>query len=284
MKHPLFLSLLSCATLATPHMVMAKDAPQKDEFQFSIGAAVAFTPEEYEGSDDHEWQALPLINASWQPQEKIYKTEHGERMLLGIQHVSFGKNGLDIGIAKFITRKMVWDISTGLGYHFERDAGNHRNLQGMGDIDGYVTGKLTAKMHLRTLEDLEFTFTLEQDLQGETDGLTVNADVGYNISLSRQWKLSPSVAVTWADDDYMQSYFGVSNTQSPTSGYAPYTAQYGIKDVSLGLSTLYFIDKQWSLFGSAEYKKLLSDAAHSPLVKAGSEHQWSAISGISYRF
>jgi len=54
---------------------------------------------------------------------------------------------------------------------------------------------------------------------------------GYNWVLNKSWVLSIGASATYADDDYMQTYFGVSTGDSRRSGLDRYDADAGIKDI-----------------------------------------------------
>ncbi len=80
--------------------------------------------------------------------------------------------------------------------------------------------------------------------------------------------------MTFADDNYMQTYFGITSTQSTQSGIAVFNAEGGLKDLALKSILSRKIDRHWSLKGVAGYKVLVSDVDRSPLAEnLGSEHQ-----------
>ena len=80
----------------------------------------------------------------------------------------------------------------------------------------------------------------------------------------------------------MESFFGVSSKQSANSGLKRYDADAGIKDIKLGLSTGYKITNRWRVGGMVEYKRMVGDAADSPIVE--DKNQFVAGIGISYHF
>jgi outer membrane scaffolding protein for murein synthesis (MipA/OmpV family) len=80
----------------------------------------------------------------------------------------------------------------------------------------------------------------------------------------------------------MDSFFGVDSKQSAESGLKKYKAESGIKDVNLSVTAGYSITNRWRLGGKVEYKRLLGDAADSPIVE--DKNQFLAGIGISYHF
>ena len=83
----------------------------------------------------------------------------------------------------------------------------------------------------------------------------------------------------------MNTYFGVSPLQASQSGLNPFAAQNGFKNIAIrtDFNGEFFWD--WSFLVLAEYKRLLEDAAESPLVKdVGSENQFQIGVGLVYHF
>jgi outer membrane protein len=109
----------------------------------------------------------------------------------------------------------------------------------------------------------------------------VELSVGANLPFKKPL-VSVALGTTWASDDYMESFFGISSTQSANSGLKTYDADAGIKDISLSMTAGYPLTNRWRLGGKVEYKRLVGDAADSPVVE--DENQFLAGIGISYHF
>jgi outer membrane scaffolding protein for murein synthesis (MipA/OmpV family) len=71
---------------------------------------------------------------------------------------------------------------------------------------------------------------------------------------------------TWADDDYMSSYFGVNANNAARSGLHQFNADAGFKDAGITLSYTYAFGERWGLTALARYDRLFGDAADSPIV------------------
>ena len=82
----------------------------------------------------------------------------------------------------------------------------------------------------------------------------------------------------------MSDYFGVSTVQAGSSaaGLGAFDADAGFKDIHVQLSADYDINNRWSIMGGVGYKRLIGDAADSPIVET--EDQFSATLGLTYRF
>jgi outer membrane scaffolding protein for murein synthesis (MipA/OmpV family) len=91
--------------------------------------------------------------------------------------------------------------------------------------------------------------------------------------------------MTWASDDYMETYFGVDGKDAARSGFPKYKASSGIKDTGLNLIGHYKFNQTWGMAGAVNYTRLLNDAEDSPLVKkAGDENQLKAVVAVTYSF
>jgi outer membrane protein len=154
-------------------------------------------------------------------------------------------------------------------------------LNGLGTVDtavelglgasyryGFVKGSIEARRGFGGHEG--FVGTVAVDLIAQpVAGLTVEA--------------GPRLG--FADQSYMQTYFGVTAAQAVTSGYAAYSPDGGFKSVGLAAKATYELTPEWRLHFGAGYDRLIGDAARSPVLKAGgSLDQFTARAGVSYRF
>ncbi|WP_419799901.1 MipA/OmpV family protein [Terasakiella sp.] len=178
----------------------------------------------------------------------------------------------------------MYRVNAGIAYEGGRDEGDNKALRGLGDVDGHVLGKV------------EFTFAqdgigwnagavVSQDVSDETNATTLDLALGYTFGLSETVSLSTQAMAAFADDDYMQTYFGINQQQATRSGYSRYDAEGGLKSVGLGIGLNWGITENIGFGVSANYTKLTGDAADSVLVKTkGDENQFSGFMGISYSF
>ena len=134
-------------------------------------------------------------------------------------------------------------------------------------------GKYYAKLKIR------------QDISSNHDGLIISGRLGYKTSLTEKLRVNINIGTTFANEDYMDTYFGISNIQSSASGLSQFNAGSSIKDIEGGLNFIYPVYKNWTALTFTKYARLLNDAANSPLVKAiGSKNQLKLGLGIAYRF
>ncbi len=227
----------------------------KRNWAFSLGVAAGFSPD-YEGSNDYEFGFGPNFAISWKD-TVFYK-------------------GKSLG-ANLIKRK---GLKAGpiLSWTSGRNEDDNDKLEGLGDVDGSVeAGGFISYRH----KPFRFRMEARQDLGSGHEGALVELSGG--ISLPTQKPLVfAALGTTWASDDYMENFFGINSKQSGNSGLKTYNAESGIKDVSISLTAGRPITNRWRVGGKAEYKRLLGDAADSPIVD--DENQFLLGISLSYHF
>jgi len=243
-----------------------------------VGVGISALPD-YEGSNDNSAAAFPLIDIE-QPGTFFVKgasinTNDGLTSagitLLHITYSDEPNNTTQLLIGPFIR------ANSG------RDKDDNEILNGLGDID--ASAGVGAFMMLSS-GSLRFNLAAApQDAGDNNDGLLVTFDAAYTSSVSNQLTLSSGLSTSWADDDYMQGYFGVTNTQAASTGLAQFDGKAGFKDIGINFRATYTLSKHWVIDGQMGYWRLLNDAADSPIVdKEGSANQVRGLVGLSYQF
>lgn len=232
----------------------------------SIGAAATYEPK-YEGSKSYELSAIPIIK---------FRSANGEVPGLfgkvdfrSIDDIGFGLlnvGGLSVGPA--------------VGYRFDREEDDGAKLRGLGNVDGAFLAGGFARYDFKPVY-VRASYLTEVIGDDNTGGL-FRLQVGADYMASRQLLLKPFAAIEWADDDYMQTYFGVTAAQSARSGLKAYSASAGAKSFHIGAGAEYELFPTWTLHAGVEYVRLLGDAADSPIVEE--ENQVRARLGLAKTF
>jgi len=230
----------------------------------SLGLGFVARPD-YEGSDDYQAQITPLIDVKYAP--LIIK---GTRVGIAVLELKHPKAGLHI---------LAGPLAQ---YRTGRDEGDNNALQGLGNIDDSI--EVGGFMEI-IVGNWATDISVGQDVASGHDGLLATLAAKYTTPALNGIRYSYGLSTNWADGDYMQNYFGVSNAQSETSVYAPYTADAGFKDAGMELGAFYNVSAHWGVEAHVGYRRLFNDAADSPLVKgAGSANQYQTLIGLSYNF
>lgn len=230
----------------------------------SIGIGVGTRPE-YEGAKDKNTRLIPNINLFY-----------GDTFFL--TGMTAGAN-----LLKYQTAQGV-SISAGplLALRRGRDQDANAVLNGLGDIDRALDGGGFVRFRK---QGWQASVDVRQSLTNTDQGATVNFTAGYGMPLSPKLRLRTNLDTTWASSDYMKTFFGINATQSANSGIAQYQTGSGFKHVGASLMADYSINREWAGFTTLRYRRLVGDAADSPIVaNLGARDQVTANIGIKYRF
>lgn len=169
-----------------------------------------------------------------------------------------------------------------LNYRMERDDVDNDQVDRMHKVDAAFEAGVFGGVNI---DNILLGIELLADVSDEHDGYTAQATAGYRWKAMPELTLTPGVFVTYADDDYMDTYFGVDSSDAVRSGLPYYSADSGFKDVGVNLIAHYTPWEKWGIMGLASYKALLNDAKDSPLVDdVGDDNQFMFGLMITYRW
>ena len=238
-----------------------------------VGAGFAIVPE-YEGANKYEFG--PAFFGR-------YNFDNG--MYVGTQ--PFNSSGRAFSLfAQLIPESMneVLELGPVLLIRPSRDDVDTNSVDDMRKVDTAV--ELGGGIGL-DFGDLGFFLTGVADVADAHDGGLINLSGEYNWGFRDDLSFTFTIAGTWASEDYMETYFGVSNSDSRRSGLKRFNADSGFKDVDFGIRANYITpwSKHWGILGTVHYSRLLGDAEDSPLVDdVGDENQWLFSLALSYTF
>lgn len=221
-----------------------------------LGAGAVVAPS-YEGSDKFSVSPLPFVAIDWR-----------DRVFLDMQR------GVGVNVVRTDALRLGFSVGLAPG----RDEDDEDHLKGLGDIDtaarGHVFGSYSFGMWQIGLD-------VAKDFGG-SEGLQIRPDISVKVPLSETWTLSSGISATWADDDYMQTFFGVSPSQSGKSGLDRFDAGSGFKSVDFQIGLRWAFSESWFATANVGVGILLGDAADSPITE--SQVQPSAGLAVGYRF
>ncbi len=225
------------------------------DWEVMIGAGVMYQPK-YEGSDEMEISPLPFVSATFFDRLTIDPT--------GVELKAYEQG--------------PFQVDAKVGYDFGRGEDDSDDLRGMGDIDGGVTvgGKATL-----SYGPAEFFVSVDKTIGG-SDGLLGTVGVELTQPVNEKLMFGAGASATFADKNYMESYFGVTEAQAARSGYNAYKPGSGLKSVDLSVSATYMFNESWMVRAEQEVGFLVGDAADSPLVKQ--KVQPKSMLVLGYRF
>lgn len=257
----LAVSLLTFTTTAA-----SQSRPGEDEvWSVSLGGGAIYRPD-YEGSDDYEVDGLPLLAFSY-------------RDIIVLRGPS-----LMVDLIQWSGAGVAENLSFGPLVKFDpgREADDNPILRNLGDID---EGALAGLFVSYEVGPVELELTVAQDATSRHEGLIAEIEADYGFMLAQRLRAQLAISTTWTNDDYTQAYFGITPEQARASGLREFTAEAGMKDVGASVSLHYLVTEHWRMTGRLAYRRLLGDAADSPLVEdEGSQNQASATLFVSYAF
>ncbi len=188
---------------------------------------------------------------------------------------SIGTNGLGYAIG----RSPQFQYGVGLGYDMGRKADGGA-LAGMGDVPGHLIAG--GFFNYGLTRDFNLTSALRVGAGEGGKGAVLDLGAVYRINLSPQWRLGLGVTTTWANRDYMQSFYGVTDAQSASSGNAVYTPGAGFREVGANVALSYQINREVSATVGVAATSLMGDARNSPLAR--NPDSINGMIGLSYKF
>ena len=248
MKKTLFILMLALFFIS-PEILRADE--------FSVGGMAISRPN-YEGADGKEVDILPLLDISI-----------GKSFFLNNER----------GLGAYFLKNRAFELGGSLGYYDSRDEEDDEKLTGLDSVDDGIDGRIFAKIRLN---EYSFFVQIRNDLSNKHDGTlyVFGTDYFNKPSSYTNWRVKSSL--TFADDNYMRTYFGISDAQSHLSGLNRFKAGSGFKDFTLDWIYNHYLSRHWGLKGVIGYKYLVGDAADSPLVT--SKGQMSFGIGLFYKF
>ncbi len=125
--------------------------------------------------------------------------------------------------------------------------------------------------------------TFSHDVGGEHEGFLVDVFARAWFPLGKAFDLGLGAGITFADDDYMETYFGVSPIDAARSGLPIFEAEGGMRDYRVFPVLVFHLSRHWHLGAGVRYSRLVADAEDSPLVDdRGSANQLAAGVGVIY--
>jgi MipA family protein len=230
----------------------------------SAGFLLSIEPK-YEGSDELEVEPLPLLDIS-----------------LGKMAFLDSERGLGV----YLLRNRMLEFGGSLGYYESREEEDSDKLKGFSEVDDGIDARIFAKFKLN---EAALFFQIRNDLSSNHDGTIFDFGASYRFKPFRFANLDVKLSTTFADTNYMDTYFSVSQAQLTASGLlptgVPFNATGGWKDIRLGSNLSVEINRRWRATWVIGYKRLTRAAAFSPLVRGiGSEDQLKIGIGVSYQF
>jgi outer membrane scaffolding protein for murein synthesis (MipA/OmpV family) len=210
------------------------------EHTFGLGAG--FAPD-YEGSEDSQGVPMLMLKGSY---------DSGR---------SFTLMGPNLRVN--VVPSKLYSFGPVLNYRMERGDVDNNRVDAMKNIDSAFEAGIFGGIDM---SNWLLGAELLADVSNEHDGLLAKLSAGYRWKAAADLTVTPRVFTTFADDDYMDTYFGVNSGNRGSSGLPDFKADSGLKDVGVNLVVNYTPWENWGIMGLLSYSALLNDAKDSPIV------------------
>jgi outer membrane scaffolding protein for murein synthesis (MipA/OmpV family) len=243
-------------------VVMMPLAGPPPEWQTVLGGGLAVLPT-YEGSHTYHLTAAPEIDIRY-------------------YDLAFISSGDGIGIN--LLRGQTYRAGVAISYDGGREHNYGSRLAGTGNVDPTPELKLFAEAYFKPFGDALIAVTADAR-QAPFGHQGMIGDLGLYVPIAgnKTFDVFVGPSVTFADREYMQSYFGITAPHAaPQSIFAPYEAHGGLKDASFGVSADYRFTDHWAIHGDIAFERLMASAGNSPLVQE--KNQLGSALTIAYTF
>lgn len=161
-----------------------------------------------------------------------------------------------------------------------RDLHGGAAQRGLGELDdSYELGFFTNGRYGNYL----FGTRVSKDVSGGHEGTLGEFMAGYERRFTEKLGLSLGVGATWADENYMASYYGVNASQASRSGLSQYTPGAGFTNATLQMTACYQLTENWSFGAKVGYLRLIGAAADSPVASL-EESKQQFVTGLQFQF
>lgn len=263
-------------SVAVEEMPVAEEFASGDSITLALGAA--YGPD-YEGSDDY--RAIP-----------------GAFVRADIGGVSLVTRGLKL-FADVVPpnkdSKVEFNAGPIVGVRLSRtgDVDDPRvnalpELKTAIEVGGFAG--VSVKQLTNPFDSLTFRFDAVKDVGGAHGDWVFTPNAYFSTPLSLKTFAAISAAMDFSGNDFNDYYFGIAPTDAILHPeLVAYDPDGGAKSYTIGLLVGQSLEETilegWSLIGTVNYKRMIGDAADSPLVADfGTPTQWFLAAGIGYTF
>lgn len=247
------MAALAQPSTASEAVPAAEAAPAARNFEGAGGLVMSYKPA-FSGSSDRQWKPELAGFLRW-----------GRWTLSGPGgFTTRAQDEVERGLDTLLLRREGLRVNLALRYDPGRQESDSADLAGMGDVPATVRARLGLRWEPAPLWSVNMAANF--DAFGRGGGTLVQAGVQRRIDLGERRRLVLGAALQGGGDRYMQTWYGVTPTQSASSGYLPYRAPGGLRDVALSAVWRAEFDDHWAGFTSLGVSRLLGPAADSPLV------------------
>jgi outer membrane protein len=239
--------------------VTAAEPPRA--WKYTLGLGVAAVPE-YEGAEDYEGAPVP-----------IGRMQNGYRygQVFGTK---FSSNVADDPNLRFGPVANV---------RANRDDVENDRVDALSDVDTALEVGAQAGYE-GSIPDGTLGVEVEwlYDIVDSHGGWLLKPQIMYTSQVAPNLNFGTSGFFNYASKDYVDTYFSVGPADSAASGLPTFDGDSGVKDFGVEAGFSYGLGRSWRAGGFGTWKRLVGDAADSPITDEGSKNQFTAGLYLTY--
>ncbi len=248
-------ALASVALLGQPAALVAAETG----WHVNLGAGVVAAPQ-YPGSDKITIFPFPDVEATY-----------------GDWFFATPIDGIGAGFQP--VKNLTLGMALGVNLE-ERKAADDSRLTGLKDVRYTPDARIDVRYEIR---GCFIEGTLRSRLGSAAGrGTELEVDAGHMFLVQGPHYVSTGLTVSFMDEAYARTFFGISPAQSAVTGLRPFPAQRGLKDVGGFVECSRMLGRHWECYARLQVSQLQSRAAESPIVLRAL--QPSLVLTTAYRF
>jgi len=226
-------------------------------FRINVAGGAVAAPE-YLGSDSIEIKPLPLLDVSYKG-----------ALFLSTQQ----------GIGWNAWRKRTLRAGPRLTFDFGRDAADSPSLAGLPTIEFGTELGLFMEIFVASWR---FKADIRKEVAGGHGGLLLNGEAAWGSRWSKNASMILGARLTYMDETYANSYFGISTAASAASGKTAYSPTGGFRDANGFVQIIYDFNQAFYVATEFRATMLLDQASNSPITEVDAFVTGTVL--IGYRF
>lgn len=226
-------------------------------YHASVGPAIYVAPA-FPGARDSRQVWFPFVDADIG--NRFYTSAED---LLGVY--AYKTEATQAGAA------VQWDLT-------HRISSDDDRLRGLPNVGETARFKLFAS---RTVSFVTGDVNVATDVAGRGQGTLAQANLWFTIPFDPTFSVSLGPGATWADTDYMRTFYSVTAAESG-SPLPAFASRAGVVDVHLNGLAEWVIFSHYRIGASVYLAHLKGDAASSPITER--RGQSTLVGWIAYRF
>lgn len=264
MKKILKVLTLAASALGCAATVQAQENPYQGRIPNFAAIGIGTAPD-YLGSDDYIVGGAPLLRMSIGTGPQYLSVEGSAVKINVLDHPNFRFGPM--GVVRLKRGKVDDDAVDDM-----KNIPMTVELGGFAAYDWVVDSDPRNRWILGT--------QMSHDVGGVHDGFVAVGSVQRWFGVGRAGMFGLNAGLTYGSNNYTEKYFSVTGSDARRSGLKKYDADAGFRDVRLVAMYIQPLSPHWAVGVGGMYRRLLDDAADSPVVKRGSRDQFVAGVGI----